>query len=474
MNHHFSGSLSFKNFTFSFAFDGKRLSLFPLFSEEKESIKRTWLREEIAPDAFAGPRYPKIDTDFLAGIRNEDGHKIAFLVNKGNEIGYKLASRCIVLYVPVYAYIDCKYERDTICKISFSSPEINLIHPANIAYELKIDPNEWGNHGKASITTTDFNASQTSKQNFKFNNSEISTYFAISRSIGNGIDHPAIAFTSNLIFEFEVTDNYRFVCELCHIAEQFIRYLCYRDNIRFSEVKLSTPFKDGLTESFATMHLLWQPEESEMRAIEKRRLIGQRNVDGHEGALLNDISNDTLYMRHFPSSLSKANQITPASFLMLVAAFEWEFKRLHPEGIAKSESRINAENNVEQTIEELINKSAGKTKGIYKFLKKLIRNDSLRDKLIKIEEDVAPSIGKIGQLLYRRENMDFNFTSIGERISSQRNAFAHGDLNRAFNEETLVDIGYLKIIIYVMQLKTIGLGDEKIRNAVKQLFGVND
>ena len=70
--------------------------------------------------------------------------------------------------------------------------------------------------------------------------------------------------------------------------------------------------------------------------------------------------------------------------------------------------------------------------------------------------------------------MDFNFTSIGERISSQRNAFAHGDLNRAFNEETLVDIGYLKIIIYVMQLKTIGLGDEKIRNAVKQLFGVND
>lgn len=164
MDHRFSGTLSFKSLLFSFSFDGRRLSLFPTSAEEEKEIERTWLKEEIAPGLFAGPRYPKIDTDFLTGIRNEDGHKIIFLVNKGSDVRHKTAPRCTVLYIHVYAYIDCKFERDSICKISFSGPEINLIHPANKAYELKINPDEWSKQGKVSIETTDFDA--YSSENF--------------------------------------------------------------------------------------------------------------------------------------------------------------------------------------------------------------------------------------------------------------------------------------------------------------------
>lgn len=248
MDHHFSGTLSFKDYLFSFAFKGKRLSLFPLIQEEKESIEYTWLKEEIGPGVFAGPRLPEVDTDCLTGMCNEDGHTIVFLVNKGSKVGYTLSLKHLALHVHVHAYIDCKYERDSICKISFACPEINLIHPANKAYELKLDPDEWGNHGKASIMSTDFDASQTRKQHFQFKETEVATYFAISRSVGNGISHPAIAFTSNLVFEFKPTSNFRFICELCFAAEQLIQYLCYRSNIRFSDIKLSAPY-DGVLPS---------------------------------------------------------------------------------------------------------------------------------------------------------------------------------------------------------------------------------
>lgn len=307
MDHHFSGTLSFKGCIFSFAFDGKRLSLFPLVQEEKGSIEYTWLKEEIKPGVFAGPRFPEIDTDCLTGMRNEDGHTIAFLVNKGSKVGYTLSLKHLALHVHVHAYIDCKYEKDSICKISFACPEINLIHPANKAFELKMDLNEWDKRGKVSITSTDFDASQTSKRHFWFKETEVAIYFAISRSVGDGISHPAIAFTSNLVLEFKPTSNFRFICELCFATERFIQYLCYRNNIRFSEIKLSAPYKDNLTESFATMHLLWQPKESESRAIKKGRLIGQRHIDGHEGAILEAISSGALYMRHIPPSYSQSN-----------------------------------------------------------------------------------------------------------------------------------------------------------------------
>lgn len=71
------------------------------------------------------------------------------------------------------------------------------------------------------------------------------------------------------------------------------------------------------------------------------------------------------------------------------------------------------------------------------------------------------------------DGIDPSFVKIGERIASQRNAFTHGNLSKSLNKDTLVDIGFLKIIVYAMQLKTIGLDDNAIYNTIEQLFGVS-
>lgn len=52
--------------------------------------------------------------------------------------------------------------------------------------------------------------------------------------------------------------------------------------------------------------------------------------------------------------------IDAARFIMITAAFEWEYKRNFPDGVPKKEARLKAEAAVTDEIDEKIKSSAGK------------------------------------------------------------------------------------------------------------------
>ena len=54
---------------------------------------------------------------------------------------------------------------------------------------------------------------------------------------------------------------------------------------------------------------------------------------------------------------------------------------------------------------------------------------------------------------------------MGERLSSQRNNFAHGNLDKEFVGLSLLDLVVLEIVLYAMQLKYYGLEGIKIKKA---------
>ena len=60
-------------------------------------------------------------------------------------------------------------------------------------------------------------------------------------------------------------------------------------------------------------------------------------------------------------------------------------------------------------------------KNKYKFLSKLIRSDSLQTELVKIGEDFDSIIGNFGKHLYSLNGEELIYSSMGERLSSQRN-----------------------------------------------------
>lgn len=62
---------------------------------------------------------------------------------------------------------------------------------------------------------------------------------------------------------------------------------------------------------------------------------------------------------------------------------------------------------------------------------------------------------------------------MGERLANQRNHFAHGDLDKDFIGLSLLDLIYLEYVIYAMQLKHYGIGNDCIIKSINDLFHLN-
>lgn len=78
-----------------------------------------------------------------------------------------------------------------------------------------------------------------------------------------------------------------------------------------------------------------------------------------------------------------------------------------------------------------------------------------------------------GKYLYGLNDAELNYSKMGERLSQQRNNFAHGNLDKDFVGLSLLDLIFLEIVLYAMQLKYYGLEDVSIKKALNELFHKN-
>ena len=462
----YTGILQYKEDNYQFVFSGAKLRLIPM-SEEKLASMWSFGMEEITKGTYTWTEPPRMEEDILVGNCHESDQKIIFMPKKGAYISQQNS----VLFVDLEAYIICKHIRDSIDRISFNGPEINCIHPTNQAIECSFDIESFMNNGTFSVTAKDFECTTTKRQSFVVDGKGVSVYFGISRTMSTKIWEPPMTLSSNMMFEFDATDDYRFILRLWCIAKQFIQFLCYRKNVQFNKVELSAPCEDGKHESFAELYVLDESRETEIQTLKNGRYIKQTYISGHEGQILSDIANGKLYLRHLPDSSQSGNHIDAARFVMIAAAFEWEFDRLFPDGISKSKKRVEAELEVSQKFHELIDASSGKVKEIYKLLLKYIeRSPSLTNKIEKIGSDMGALLEPFGQQLYDLNKKQLNYADMGKRLGDQRNHFAHGDLDEDFIGLSLLDLIFLQRIIYAMQLKISGLEEKQIQRAINDLF----
>lgn len=277
-----------------------------------------------------------------------------------------------------------------------------------------------------------------------------------------------------MMFEFEATDDYTFIYGLYYIAKNFIQFLCYRRNILLSKVVLSAPYEGNKHEIFASLHIL--NDENiimEEKPLKDRRLIQLEYLEGNEGRILEDIASKKIYMRHLPDSYNSGSSINEARFVMITAAFEWEFKKLFPNGIKKKEKKIEAEQIVEIEIQKLIDENKGEVRKIYKFLRNIIKTDSLESKINYVGKNLSDIIDLFGNHLYELNGEKLKYQEMGMRLSTQRNNFAHGNLDREFVGNSLLDLLFLEIVVYVMQLKRYDITKYSIQIAINELFHKN-
>lgn len=456
----YTGTLVYRDIEFSFVFDSEILRLIP--PKDKYHEVDMWFMKPLENGAytFGDPLY--IEDDYLVGKCNEKSEKIIFLPKYTN-----IGKHNSVLIVPVQSYIVQKRNEDWIDRLGFMGKEIDCIYPTSKALETL----EWAEDGAISVKTKDFCNTTSPKEYFYVDGKQVSVCFGILRSSSNKLGNPPLELHSQMFFEFEKTQDYAFILKLWRIAKQFIQFLCYRDNVHLSSVDISAPFEGGKHLKFATLNIVNEDICDEPEALEKRRYIKQEYISGAQGKILNDIAEGKIYLRHLPDTYRASKSINAARFVMITAAFEWTFKKNYPKGPQKSPKTIEAEENATKVLSDLIEESTGKLKEIYKFLRKLIGSNSLQNEIIQISKDYKEIIDTFGQHLYSMNDEILNYSDIGARLSTQRNNYAHGNLDKEFDGLSLLDLIYLERIIYAMQLKEYGVENKLIQRAINDLFG---
>ena len=221
------------------------------------------------------------------------------------------------------------------------------------------------------------------------------------------------------------------------------------------------------------MQILSGNDRCEEKPIKEGRYIKQKYIDGIEGKILSDIADGTIYMRHIPESYEMGRHIDAARFVMITAAFEWEFRRVLPEGVKKKEAKLKAEESATNTLQGLIDGSSGELKAIYKYLQKNVASSPLSGKITFVGKNHADIIDLFGNHLYQLNNEELNYSKMGERLSQQRNNYAHGNLDKEFVGLSLLDLIFLEIILYAMQLKYYEVENITIKKTINELFHKN-
>lgn len=462
----YTGQLTYKEVEFTFVFDGLTLKLIPP-KEKRIEIEDDWLTKNIA-EGVSIPNIHKIETNCLSGVCNGSGEKMVFLFSFGSFFGGCSSA----LTIDVIAYIICKRNFPLIDRISFTSPEIDAIHPTNKAFSISLDGGlkAFRQSGILSITTKDFDSTTTESQEFIVNNKKITTYFSVYRGFNQKAGETPITLNSCLIFVFEPTDDYEFILRLWRITKDFLSYLCYRRDVYLPTVKLAAPCTDGKHEEFAALYVVGEDGSPDVDSIRNGRYIKQELIAGHEGQILTDIASGELYLRHIPESYESGRHKDAAKFVMITAAFEWEFHRNYPDGVQKSEKTLAAEKTATEEIEKLFKGSTGRLRDVYRYLIKRIKDDPLKSEVEQIGVDFSEIIDVFGNHLYSLNKERLKYSEMGKRLGDQRNRFAHGKLDKGFIDLSVLDLVFLEYIIYALQLKYYGIETLKIQNAINDLF----
>lgn len=469
-----TGTLTYKEIEFSFVFDTKLLRLIPP-EDKRDEIGREWYMHKISENLWAIgiDDKPVMEDPLLIGKCNEDGSTIVFITKQGAPLrseGPGLTSVSII-YTDIAGYIIRKHGEYPISEISFMGPELDRIYPTGQSYTLLFNEED-RKKGVIDIQTHEFDSTISEPEFFEVESKKIKATFGTSRTLSFGVAETPLKLNSTLTFTFEETNNYIFIYKLWQIAKRFLQFLCYRQNTSFTKVELLALGNDKKPLAIDSLYVLDSMDEPAVSSeeLKKDRYIKYQYIKGYIGTILHSISNNTLYLRHLPKTYKDGLVIDAARFIAITAAFEWEFRRVFPKGIKKKPKRIEAESTVEQIINREIEENTGEVRRILKYLFKNIKNDPLASKLTYVGKELGGILDVFGDQLYKYNHEELKYSAMGERLATQRNDFAHGNLDKDFTQLALLDLLFLERIIYAMQLKFYGIKDINIKKAINDLF----
>jgi hypothetical protein len=458
------GYLTMNNSEYFFSFENYILELMPTRYSETISLDSF---KDFVNAVNGNDDDNSYDEDVIKGKTINNGNSILFFIKS-------MIRRTPTTYTfNTYAYIEFESDETEIDKFTVYSEELNWFYNIRKAYQYSVTPVT----GEANVEIKSFG--ELSKSfSFSFENKDVQASINITRNISNMSRNP-ITLDTELTFYFDSTKDYEFVIRLQYIVLSFLRYIAYRKNISFYKIILGKKKENSDLYTKTGMLNIYDEKDT---YIESEKTIRDKVIDfellqNNLGEIFQAFSDGSVYLDHIPYNSRDKNKISPARFILVMAAFEWEFRNIYGDIKTKENEKFrNAKNGIIGFLEEKINGSSGKEKEYTKKYKKIIENSdmSLSERINRALKDYADILEVFITSLYKMNNIEnYKYSEIALRLETQRNNYAHGNIDKELNGLVILDLIIMEWLNYAMVLNKIGMDRNIIKKSINKLFSRN-
>lgn len=253
----------------------------------------------------------------------------------------------------------------------------------------------------------------------------------------------------------------------------FIKYVSYRSNTAVKEIRSYITNDEGLKMNCGFLCLKPRADE-ETHKKANERIISAENLGEHIADIFNAIHKNEFAFGHLCESIKGTNSYPISRFIMILSAFEREFRNVYGQDARRSDDYKTIKGEVADSIRSLANNYSGRKRKYVNDFAKGIENldssygDNLRYAFANCQEIMEPFISR----RYEGTYSDI-INDISDSINGLRNGVAHSRLDLEIEPRHITDIQFVEEMLYVIRLKKVGVEKIEIQKSINKLFAEN-
>ena len=460
------GFLTFEETRFPFEFDRENFSL-RLYPPDRETQGRynSLLHVFGKLKRFQEHNNEWIPFEDLRGETGE-GHRVCFHVSSDYQSYYGFLSFTVAWYF----VWEKEYPEEAIRGLRLRGPEIDAFFPAESAYRCDIQPAD-GLLRAQKITLSAECRDETDGGSFPVSEDlEASVLFHSWAAFAPSPNPLTTNSSMTLMFSAAVG-----LPALVHIHAQLRRFFMYaanRANVSLDTAEIFTLNQEGKRRYYGWLGVpsRFEPETSPKAG---EQIIGFPILGTKTADLLRTISEGEISYEYLPHSIEEKRSYTVSRFILILAAFEREFRNIYGTDPGRSEAFLRTKEEVVRLLEEYCAGKTGREKRYSGDLLNGVRKFSL-GYWFQVEYALKDCRAVMESFTIRTygpgRSYDELAEEIGRRVGDLRNDLAHDRLDWSFEAVQISDIKVMEELMYVIRLKRLGLQTEQIRTAIKKLF----
>lgn len=363
-------------------------------------------------------------------------------------------------------------EKERIDEMHFTGRDINCFYDPTRAFQSTVRyKNGDRTHVESmSVQTTDNKDLHCG--HFKLNNVKIDVICSAYAKLSFYSESPFDAYSSLKLKFSNSIDIDALVMHAMNV-QRLIMYVSYRTNISFSDISTYCSLDNGKIRNCGKLVFKRnQHEESNDKA--KKRIIKAENLNVHTAKLLRAIEREELPHGLFCNSIEDMSNYTTGRIIMILAAFESEYRNAYGQDTIRSVMYKKTKEDVVVHLKEYAKALSGRQKKYAnEFVRGILNSDSsYGDKLLYAFEDcktiIEPFVRKHFKGSYRKITKD-----VSADINELRNGIAHSRLDLKIKARHLAEIKLVEEMFYVVRLKKMGIEDQAIQKSINDLFQEN-